>query len=389
MACPAQGGGVPDTMESARRWIGFVCPDCRFVFRVPRDHDGTGIVCPSCRRMLRIPGPGDQPPPLVIPLKGLAGEDDGGGGHDRRRKEKHRRKKSRKGEGHAWDKRSGGGQRVSHREEKRQMFWMLIGGGTLFALMVAGVWVAMFGGEDPLPRDVPGGADNVATPNDVPAAPGDGVIGDDLFLSSAEPLARRFLTVRKVEDLLPLVRQPDRAEARIRSHYPDGVVEMPGLAEFNTQRQVHRNGPLVTVGVRTGDFEEREMTFIEESGELRIDWESWVGWSEMTWEEFGDTKPEEPKLFRVILSAIDYYNFGFSDEGKWQSFRLESPDLSHAIYGYAERGSVLEARLRPPADQRKVPLVLKLAFPKNARSDSQVLIDKFIAEGWVLTDEDH
>ena len=56
---------MPDTMESARRWSGYVCPDCRFVFRVPRDHDGKGIVCPSCRRMLKIPTALDVAPPLL------------------------------------------------------------------------------------------------------------------------------------------------------------------------------------------------------------------------------------------------------------------------------------------------------------------------------------
>jgi hypothetical protein len=344
--------------------------------------------------MLRIPGPGDLPPPLVVPLKGSSVAEDGDGAGESGRKEGRRRRRSRKGEGHAWDHRSSGGKRVSQREEKRQMFWMLIGGTTLFALIVAGVWMAMFGGEDG--RDGAAGGVVGTTPVAGGAAVIEGADGavpvpawnQQAFLAAAEPLASRFLAVRTVDELLPLVREPERAEARIRSHYAGGVVEMPGLAEFNTQRQVERNGSLLTVGVRTGDFEDREMTFVEDAGGLRIDWESWVGWSEMTWEAFLDAKPTEPQMFRVILSAIDYYNFGFSDEGKWQSFRLESLDSAHAVYGYAERGSVLEARLRPPADRKKVPLVLALKFPEDAKSGSQVLIDKFIAEGWVLESEE-
>jgi hypothetical protein len=347
--------------------------------------------------MLRIPGPGDQPPPLVVPLKGSSGGEDGDAAGRDRRKDNHRRKRSRKGEGHAWDHRSRGGQRVSQRQEKRQMFWMLIGGATLFALIVAGVWVAMFGGD--VGRDGPAvsvvgthppiggdaGIENAAAADGAEPAP---PWNQQAFLTAAESLASRFLSVRTVDDLLPLVREPERAEARIRSHYAGGVVEMPGMAEFNTQRQVERNGSLLKVGLRTGDFEDREMTFVEDAGGLRIDWESWVGWSEMTWEAFMEAKPTEPQLFRVILSAIDYYNFGFSNEGKWQSFRLESLDSAHAVYGYAERGSVLEARLRPPADQIKIPLVLALKFPEDPRSSSQVLIERFIAEGWGLENED-
>jgi uncharacterized protein YbaR (Trm112 family) len=70
-AARVQGSAVPATQESARRWSGYVCPDCRFVFRVPRDHDGKGLICPSCRRLLRIPGPDDTPPPLLAPLRAV------------------------------------------------------------------------------------------------------------------------------------------------------------------------------------------------------------------------------------------------------------------------------------------------------------------------------
>ena len=59
--------------EKSRRWGAFVCPDCRFVFRVPGDHDGVGIVCPSCRRMLRIPVDGDAVAPLMAPIKKIGG----------------------------------------------------------------------------------------------------------------------------------------------------------------------------------------------------------------------------------------------------------------------------------------------------------------------------
>ncbi len=72
----SQVNGVSDTEsanEKSRRWGAFVCPDCRFVFRVPGDHDGVGIVCPSCRRMLRIPADGDAVAPLMAPIKKIGG----------------------------------------------------------------------------------------------------------------------------------------------------------------------------------------------------------------------------------------------------------------------------------------------------------------------------
>jgi hypothetical protein len=100
--------------------------------------------------------------------------------------------------------------------------------------------------------------------------------------------------------------------------------------------------------------------------------------------EFLSTKSAGLKLFRVVLSPVEYYNFAFSDDRKWQSYRLESPDGVHAIYGYVERNSTLDSMIRPSPDQKQAAMTLQLEFPENATSPKQVLIRKMIAEGWML-----
>ena len=90
-----------------RRWSGFVCPDCRFVFRVPRDHDGEGIVCPSCRRMLRIPKEGEETAPLMAPLKKVDFAEDGDEPRGEKRTRFKRKRKKKNGEGPTWDPVSG------------------------------------------------------------------------------------------------------------------------------------------------------------------------------------------------------------------------------------------------------------------------------------------
>jgi hypothetical protein len=120
---------------------------------------------------------------------------------------------------------------------------------------------------------------------------------------------------------------------------------------------------------------------------VKIDWEGWVGWSEMPWPEFLASKPTTGKVFRVTLSAVDYYNFNFDDDKKWQAYRLESPDGTHALYGYAGQGSVIQTKLRPPTDSKPMPCMLALKFPANAASGNQVLIEQCLADGWVLETE--
>ena len=373
------GWGVPEIMESSRRWSGYVCPDCRFVFRVPKEHAGQGVVCPSCRRMLKIPGPGDCTPPLVVALRTLAAGELAPNGQHRRMK------KFRHAEGNAWDHESGqtGGTR---RGERRQMFWMLIGGAALFLVILAGVLVILLGGDAANPQVAPPLPAKVAALA-VKPEPAAGLSSDAGFLAEAEPLAKKFLEARRIDELLALVRNPGVAEARMRRLYPDGTIAAPGMADFNLSAGITRHGTITTLKVRTRNFEEKTLAWVATPQGLKIDWESWVGWSDMPWEEFLATKPTTPHTFRLILSNVDYYNFAFTDDVKWQAYRLSSPDQTHAIYGYAQRGSTVNSRLRPPPENAEVPMILALKFPADATSNTQVLVDQVVAEGWVLENE--
>lgn len=383
-----QSVDVPETKEKRRRWSGYVCPDCRFVFRIPGDHDGKGVVCPGCRRMLRIPAAGERLPPLVMPLKAASpdeGKSEEGASHGGRRR---RKKKARQSENHAWDK-APENSHGSGRRERRQMRWMMFGGVVLFSLIVAGVVTAMLGGGKAPAPTIAGSAadspsvDGVEAPVSAPVEKSDTVI-----LAEAEPIIRKFMETSSLEDLLLLVRNPSVTESRMRKHYPDGTVEPPGLGKFNTRSKLTRLGSVLSVNVRTSDFDERTISFFDTSEGIKIDWESWAGWSEMPWEEFLDSKPTTAKLFRVELSPVDYYNFLFSDDSKWRSYRLDSPDGNYSVFGYAERGTVLDSKLRPSPDVKKVALTLSLKFPEGAGSGKQVIIDKIMTEGWVVESEE-
>lgn len=65
----------PSHQSDKSRWCAFVCQDCRAIFRVPADYEGSGVVCPSCDRMLRLPRAGDKIPALVQNEYPLSTED--------------------------------------------------------------------------------------------------------------------------------------------------------------------------------------------------------------------------------------------------------------------------------------------------------------------------
>ncbi len=335
--------------------------------------------------MLRIPVAGDRPPPLVVPIRqqetpAEETRTETAGDEPQRR----RKRRSRRGEGHSWDS-AGGHGRKSRRGEKRQMVWMLVGGSTLLVLIVAGVLAAMSGGPSSDAMPDTGAAGKDAGQPDKQAVT---VRSDAELLRIAEPMAKTFLNATTVDALLPHVREPGRAKERMRRLHPDGTVNAPGMAAFNIDFQVVNQGNISSVRVRTRDYEDRRMSFVETADGLKIDWEGWSGWSEMGWEEFLTEKPKTPVLFRVVLSDVDYYNMAFRDESKWRSYRLESPDGSDFVYGYAERDSVTDARLRPSPDVKRVTCTLRLRFPDEGESRNQVIVDRVLADGWVLETED-
>jgi len=388
-------------MESARRWSGFVCPDCRFVFRVPRDHDGKGIVCPSCRRILRIPEAGDVTPPLIVSVRDVAAQVsmepepvDSDDAPDEEIPEAARRKRRGKhgSEVLSWDADSSG-RRRSRASERRRMGWFFAVGLVMFATLIGALVLVLQTGSGQADAQPP--LAGLGTPASSDAAADEFAAADEAglpsimrrsevsLLAEAEPLARRFLEAASVEEMLPLVRNPEVAGPRMLEFYPQGRIEPPGLSVFNASGAPNYRSAIVSVDLLTDEHETRQLAFVETDDGLKVDWESFAGWSEMPWDEFIAQRTTEPRLFRVILRVLEYYNFDFTDEAFWQSYRLESPDGEHILFGYAERGSLLQQQLRPDVAKSSVAATLILKFPEGAASDNQVIIERFVADGWI------
>ena len=346
-----------------------------------------------------------MPPPLTLGFRKAAAAQDAAAPADTgesstethegervRRSEQHkkRRRKSATSSGSgphqvSWEHGTSGINRFGRLDSIR-MRWLLGGGVILLGLIVVGILLALRGGhnEETLTAGEPG---PVANPPPAPggqegAPPPIGKRSDAALLLKAETLAKKFLTARTIDELLPVVRNPDRAQARMRQAYPDGVVAPLGMVEFNPDKTVAHDGAVLTVIVRTGAFKLRRLDLVETPSGLKIDWESWVGWSDMGWAEFLATKPTAPQTFRVVVRAVDYYNFAFTDDKKWRSLRLEALTGDPWMYGYVERDSPVDRKIRIDPDLRQSTLILKVRFPEGATTN-QVLIDEVVSESWV------
>ncbi len=203
------------------------------------------------------------------------------------------------------------------------------------------------------------------------------------FLRQIEPVVKAFLEAPTMEDALKQVHEPARVAERWKKWLNGEPYAPPGFRHIAEETISIADDSLVSLSALDRDhkFLPLALRFID--GGFKIDWESSAGWSEMTLDEFRRAKPAEPKLFRVILSNVDYYNFGFSDELEWISFRLSAPDGDQSIYGYTKRAGELDAKIRPTETKERVPLTLLLRFPENAPADNQVIIEGQVGMGWI------
>jgi hypothetical protein len=338
---------VAETATPNRRWNSFVCPTCRFIFRVSHDHDGKGVVCPACRVMLRLPGEEASPGPLL-----LEREDSG------EESEAHETEADRAGGNLPW-----------------------IAGASLAGLIVLGLfaWWLMRGSE---PKAVAGPL--AEAPSAIPETEQLPAERPKTEIAEIDSVMKHFLEAKSVEELQPWIRLPESTLPKIRSwlggkpYAAPGFKAMAGDYEFSV-----RNGlEVVVVPVRTENYEKGELVLVKEPAGWRADWESWAGWSEMSWQDFQRERPTEAKLFRIRASKVDYYNFGFKDELEWRSYRLDSPDGEDSLFGYANRGSDTDVRFDPRGAEGKRMLVM-LKVPPDAPAENQVLIDRIVAEGWV------
>jgi hypothetical protein len=329
---------------------------------------------------MRLPTAEDRPSALVAPLRKAELVEPAQEGEDSGKFRKRKRGRKKGGE-HAWERQTSP---TPRRGEMSQMRYLLFGGVGLFILIVSGILV--FLNTKQSSGVVSKSANVEVKPLEAPQAPlpADRPSAGSLALDTIremESLAKAFLNATSVEEILPMVNDSDGIGERIRTHHASGAISPPGLFSFVSNDAIA--GQVLHAMVTTGDFEPRKMHFRKTPGGLKIDWESWVGWSEMPWKEFMASKPTEPKKFRVLLSAVEYYNFAFSDDDHWKSFRLESPDREDAFYGYAENGSGLAGLLRLDSDKKSEQMILTLKFPKDATSPNQVLIGDVVAKGWV------
>jgi hypothetical protein len=125
---------------------------------------------------------------------------------------------------------------------------------------------------------------------------------------------------------------------------------------------------------------------------FRVDWETAVIYQPMPWDAYALERPAGTTLdFRVFVEEDHFFSHEFANPELWTSFRLTAPGAEETLWGYAPKGSLLEATLRGalatnPNPTKPVSMLLRLGLPTGLSSRRGVIIEKVVSNRWLLLD---
>jgi len=196
------------------------------------------------------------------------------------------------------------------------------------------------------------------------------------FLNSDDIEAKIKLS-RSAERVIPLMR-------KYYQNYDDGPIAFKRISSAGEKGTGIING-FYLIKVSFPDFSILPVILAFENDRIVVDWESFVGYSEITLSEFISKKPRNSTLMRLNATSDNYFNYQFQED-IYRCLYLRNPEDTEAVYGYIERGSRADDQLSRiiESGQSIRFITLKIQYPKKLGGKNQVIIDEILTSGWLI-----
>ncbi|MFN0128845.1 MAG: hypothetical protein ACKV19_19410 [Verrucomicrobiales bacterium] len=266
-----------------------------------------------------------------------------------------------------------------------------LGRGRVATLAGLGVVVAVLGVMSFAKSLLIGGGSPTVPPAVRPAEPSRPVSAVPLLTdpdyAEAEDVMRRFLEALTPDDLKPVIREPERVWPLVEAHTKRVPWKPFVVRRLPAKHEIQMNRGLMAGAVEVDDYQRFVVAMERTLDGIKVDWETFTGQGEMSWEDFVTQRPTTPVLMRVSMRADDYFNVDFPDSSTHACYRLSAHRDTHRLYGYVERGSAVHAQLatRMRVNPGIMP-TLRLKFPDSSTSADQVEIAEIVADGWLVTE---
>ena len=237
-----------------------------------------------------------------------------------------------------------------------------------------------------------------------PAAPGQPMPENVMAnVEDARRVMDRFLAADSVEKMVAEVRHPEETRPRMERFYATIPVKRRlKRAESQSWNEIRiGEKEFIRAVVELDDFRVYPFTLeLIPGADPKVDWESFVNWSELPWKDFLKTPPEQAVDYRVTLTtdpADQYYNYYSKDrELDLMCFKIEDPEKYGSCWAYCDKDSEAASQILfnlkrarqqgSLSSEGKIAItcILRLRFPPEGMKTNQVVIEKLVNDNWVL-----
>ncbi len=219
------------------------------------------------------------------------------------------------------------------------------------------------------------------------------------YRAELESAIAKLRSVNSVNQLLPLVRDPERVTPAILAYYDreNPWQPLPATTHLIQEPPPFADGNYLVAVVELEFFKTIPVSFEKTDKGFMLDWESYVGYGELTWPRFLNSKPEKPTLMRVVMKSgptTNYFDGNYASSRDWHCYQLTDRGADHFLYGYAKPGSEVDLQIKKalfvPGQTNPVKecyAVVRLKYPPRAQNIRQVEILEFLEKGWLIRED--
>jgi len=209
--------------------------------------------------------------------------------------------------------------------------------------------------------------------------------GPDPIIHNPSATVEKFLAATSVADLAKLSRVDDNSPILLRDHGKEILAWNKAHAKWKGLYEAKANGlNFAAFVVQHATEPKRHAYVVQTTFGPRIDIGAYLGWCSADWDSLATGKATRASTLRAFASRIHYYNFRYTDDKAWQSYRLAPLSGTTSLYGYVARNSnasrILDIMIR---DKRSFPVIVSLEDGEAGSTHRQFRISHVLAADWI------
>ena len=210
---------------------------------------------------------------------------------------------------------------------------------------------------------------------------------------------KNYIESTTIEEQAKWSRNPKTTLDKMVSHYSDqltfSIYHFEGIKTQNIFYVDDVEMVMVVVEVSSlsgdllaNDIEKSLLLERQPDGTYLVDWETAAIYQPTDWQSFVKNMDTNPGIFRLdVVNRNDYgpYLYNFSEDNKYQAYRVSIKDDDNFLIAYARKDSDIDLMIKSLfTDKKIIPLTLKLRFPENATTDQCVEITEIVSKSWFV-----